>query len=83
MQVIIVINKPAMQHTMLTMFSMSCSQPAVATALPISAPHHFSALLIFQASFLYDERLDELVLQIVEQSVVGREVHFLYGSQFS
>ena len=44
-----------MQHTILTMFSMSWSQPAVVTALPINAPNHFSALLIFQASSLDDE----------------------------
>ena len=77
-----VINKPTMQHTIDTMFSMSCSQPAVVTTLPINAPHHFSALLIFETSFLYDERLYEFIFQFVEESVVGREIHFFDGSQF-
>ena len=54
-----------MQHTIDTMFSMSCSQPAAVTALPISAPIHLSELLIFQASFLDDE----LALDVYERAL--------------
>ena len=50
-----VINKPTMQHTIDTMFSMSCSQPAVVTAFPINAPNNLSELFIFETSFRYDE----------------------------